>query len=106
MYYMLFGGTAFNFRRWNYCAAGIAFILAAVWLVINFASPPESGSRGWGPAMGYALLAAAALFLYWALLLAQLCSALKLNTALWVVCSIVAPPLSVAIVHFLVFFKV
>ena len=39
MYFMLFGNTRTNFRRWNWCLAAILVLLGAVWVVLNYAAP-------------------------------------------------------------------
>ena len=83
-YYPIFADTQTNLRRWHYCLAAMVEQLIGVWCVITFAPPPESGSRGWGPALGYALLATLGILVYWVLLLVKLCASLKLNTAGWV----------------------
>jgi hypothetical protein len=81
-------------------------LVISILLILSYSAPAESGSRGWGPALGYMLLAAVVIFVYWLLLLYRLASAQKLNAALWVFCSIISFPLSAAVVHFLMFFKV
>ncbi len=106
MYFLLFSDTATNFRRWNWCFVAMFALLLGAWAVLTYAAPPSNGSRGWGPALGYALLASLALFIYWCLLLYKLSSAQKLNSALWLIGSVVAAPISVAVVHFFMFFKV